>query len=225
MAERRSDPNERCVLVYTRFNRIWHWSQAVSIFILLFTGLRIMGLHEAMPYGLAVVVHSGVALALLLLWAFATFWLFTTGAWKQFWPSFGGLFAVARFYAWGVFRGEEHPYRKIFTRKHNPLQALSYLALKVVLFPAIWSTGLVYLLHALWDHWDPSGFWMTIVANLHILAGFAIFTFVIIHIYLLTIGHGFLRHVRPMVTGFDRVVLTPEQEAYLRADEPERLRE
>ncbi|WP_186395586.1 cytochrome b/b6 domain-containing protein [Stappia sp. TSB10GB4] len=125
----------------------------------------------------------------------------------------------------GVFRGEEHPYRKIFTRKHNPLQALSYLALKVVLFPAIWSTGLIYLLHALWGHWDPGGFWMTIVANLHILAGFAIFTFVIIHVYLLTIGHGFLRHVRPMVTGFDRIVLTPEQEAYLRADEPERLRE
>ena len=215
---------ERKVLVYTRFNRLWHWSQMASIFLLLFTGARILGLHPLLPFGLAVIVHSAVALALLLLWAFATFWLFTTGAWKQFMPSQVGLWQVARFYAWGVFHGEAHPYRKILRRRHNPLQALAYLALKILLFPAIWISGLVYLSYTFWDHLDPSGWGLWTIANLHILAAFAIASFVVVHVYLLTIGHGFREHVRPMLTGFETVDLTPEQEAYLAAEEPGRLK-
>lgn len=215
---------ERKVLVYTRFNRLWHWSQMASIFLLLFTGARIMGLHPLLPFGLAVIVHSAVALALLLLWAFATFWLFTTGAWKQFMPSQVGLWQVARFYAWGVFHGEAHPYRKILRRRHNPLQALAYLALKILLFPAIWISGLVYLSYTFWDHLDPSGWGLWAIANIHILAAFAIASFVVVHVYLLTIGHGFREHVRPMLTGFETVDLTPEQEAYLAAEEPGRLK-
>lgn len=215
---------ERYVKVYTLFNRVWHWSQVVSILLLLFTGARILGLHQVMPFGLAVTVHTAVALALLLLWAFATFWLFTTGNWRQFVPTGRGLWEVARFYAWGVFRGEEHPYRKLFRRKHNPLQALAYLALKTVLFPAIWISGLIYLSHGYWGHLDPGSAWLWAVANVHVLAAFAIASFVIVHVYLLTIGHGFREHVRPMVTGFEKIDLTPEQEAYLAADEPGRLR-
>lgn len=215
---------ERLVKVYTRFNRLWHWSQAGSILLLLFTGARIMGLHPIMPFGLAVTVHTLVALALLLLWAFATFWLFTTGAWKQFLPRRQGLREVMRFYAWGVFRGEEHPYRKLLRRRHNPLQAASYLVLKMVLFPAIWITGLIYLGHGLWGRFDTDAFWLTIVANLHVLGAFAIASFLVVHVYLLTIGHSLREHVRPMVTGFEKVDLSPEEEAYLAQDEPERLR-
>lgn len=215
---------ERKVLVYTRFNRLWHWGQMASIFLLLFTGARILGLHPLLPFGLAVIVHSAVALALLLLWAFATFWLFTSGAWKQFMPSQIGLWQVARFYAWGVFHGEAHPYRKILRRRHNPLQALAYLALKILLFPAIWISGLAYLSYTLWDHLDPSGWGLWAIANIHILAAFAIASFVVVHVYLLTIGHGFREHVRPMVTGFETVDLTAEQEAYLTAEEPGRLK-
>ena len=214
---------ERLVKVYSRFNRLWHWSQVASIAILLFTGARIMGLHSVLPFGLAVMVHTVVALALLVLWAFVVFWLMTTGAWRQFIPSLDGFVEVARYYAWGVFRGQEHPYHKRLGRRLNPLQAFAYFALKMVLLPAIWITGLAYLLHGFWSHLDSGDQWLWLVANLHILAGFAVAAFVVIHVYLLTIGHGFRAHVRPMVTGFDRVDLTPEQEAYLETEEPGRL--
>lgn len=46
----------------------------------------------------------------------------------------------------------------------------------------------------------------------------------IAHVYLLTVGGSFRDHVRPMLTGFDKVDLTPEEEAYLAQDEPGRLR-
>lgn len=205
---------ERFVKVYTRFNRVWHWSQMVSIMLLFITGARILGLHQVGPFGLAVMVHTVVALALLVLWIFATFWLFTTGGWRQFIPRLAGMVKVARFYAFGVFRGEEHPYHKTIERRHNPLQALAYFALKMALFPAIWISGLLYLSYGFWDAGDGRAFWLTLVANIHVLAAFAIASFVVIHLYLLTIGHGFREHVRPMVSGYDKVDLTPEEEAF-----------
>lgn len=205
---------ERCVKVYTRFNRIWHWSQVASIMVLFFTGARLLGLHEIGPFGLAVTVHTIVALALLLLWIFATFWLFTTGGWRQFIPRLTGLAQVARFYAYGVFKGEEHPYVKRYDRRHNPLQALAYFALKMALFPAIWISGLLYLSYNLWGGNDGQAVLLGLVANLHVLAAFAIASFVVVHVYLLTIGHGFRQHVRPMITGYEKVDLTPEAEAY-----------
>lgn len=216
---------ERQVKVYPRFERFWHWTQMALIFGLFFTGLRIMGVHEMLPFGPAVMLHTGAALTLILLWVFAIFWHLTTGTWRHYVPSSDGLFAVIRFYTFGVFRGEHHPYRKAYWRKHNPLQALAYLALKLILFPAIWATGLLYLGWNVWETAPNASFWLSVVANLHVLVAFAIAAFVVAHVYLLTIGHGFREHVRPMITGFDSVDLSPEEEAYLARDEPTRLKQ
>ncbi|SMH56463.1 cytochrome b/b6 domain-containing protein [Maritimibacter sp. HL-12] len=214
----------RIVKVFPRFERFWHWTQMALIFVLIFTGFGLNGVHGLIPFRMAVTLHTVAALVLLAVWIFATFWLFTTGTWKQFLPKVEGMLEVARFYAWGVFKGEEHPYRKIFWRKHNPLQAATYFALKWMVFPAIWGTGLVYLAYNFWEPLPNAVFLLKIVANLHLLAAYVIVTFVILHVYLLTVGHGFREHVKPMVTGFDEIELTPEQEAYLEQNEPWRLK-
>ena len=134
------------------------------------------------------------------------------------------MLEVARFYAYGVFRGESHPYRKLYWRKHNPLQAATYFALKWFVFPAIWISGLAYLSYNVWEDMAGAAKAIALIANLHLLAGYVIAAFVIIHVYLLTIGHGFRAHVKPMITGYDEVDLTPEQEAYLETNEPGRIR-
>ncbi|WP_428543656.1 cytochrome b/b6 domain-containing protein [Profundibacter sp.] len=137
--------SKRQVKIYPRFERLWHWTQALLIFILLFTGLGLNGLHHILPFGPAAMIHSAAAILLLILWIFATFWLFTTGNWRQFVPTLDGLLKVVRFYAYGVFKGEQPPYRKMIWRKYNPLQSLSYFGLKVAVFPLVWSTGILYL--------------------------------------------------------------------------------
>lgn len=213
------------VLVFNRFNRLWHWSQALSIVILLVTGFRIAGLYALFSFKIAVVVHTITALALLILWIFATFWLFTTGVWQQFIPRFSGLLRVMRFYAYGVFKGEKHPYHRVLQRRHNPLQALSYFLLKTLLFPAIWSTGILYLTHGLWMQYDLNNLWFGLISAIHTLAAFAIAAFVMIHTYLLTVGHGFKHHVRPMITGYDDMELTDEELAYIKQRYPNRLRD
>ncbi len=213
------------VLVFRRFERIWYWSQALSIFILIFTGLVIHGMFSPIPFGLAVTVHTLVAVALLVLWAFAIFWLFTTGEWRQYIPTLKNFFQVAYFYSIGIFKGDSHPYRKTYLRKHNPLQALTYLLVKVVIFPAIWISGIVYLIISI-GVYDFSGIIsMGLVAMMHSIAAIAIMVFIIAHVYLLTTGHSFREHVRPMITGYDQVDLTDEELAYLRTVEPMKIRE
>ncbi len=221
----KTELHARCVKVYPLFERLWHWAQMALIMVLLFTGLAISGIHSLVPFGPAVMLHTVAALTLLALWVFATFWLFTTGTWKQFIPKIEGLIEVAKFYAWGVFKGEEHPYKKMFWRKHNPLQAATYFGLKWFVFPAIWSTGLLYLTYNFWaDSVGNASFWIWVIANLHILSAYVIAAFVVVHVYMLTVGHGFRSHVKPMITGYDEIELTAEQEAYLETNEPGRLR-
>ena len=214
---------ERFVKVYPRFERFWHWTQMALIMVLLFTGLALNGLHAAIPFGPATMLHIIAALALIVLWVFAIFWHLTTGTWKHYVPTRDGLLRVAKFYVWDIFKGDPHPYRKAYWRKHNPLQAATYFVLKWFIFPAIWITGILYLTYNFWAD-SNSVLAITIIANLHLFAAYVIGAFIIVHIYLLTVGHGFRSHVKPMITGYDEIDLTPEQEAYLETNEPGRLK-
>jgi thiosulfate reductase cytochrome b subunit len=204
------------VKVYSRFERFWHWTQALLIFSLFFTGFAIHGLHSLISFKTAVVWHTWGAFTLIILWIFAIFWHLTTGTWRHYLPTHRGLWQVFRFYSYGIFRGEPHPYRKAFWRKHNPLQALAYLSLKLALFPLIWLTGLAYFTYQYWRDWIPNALLVfESVAVLHVAAAFIILAFVLLHIYLLSVGHSFTAHVKPMITGFDEVDLTPAEAAYL----------
>lgn len=214
----------RTLMIYSRFERFWHWAQMALIFLLLFTGFAIHGLHRAVDFHTAVNLHTWGAITLVVLWLFAIFWHLTTGTWRHYVPTTRGLWQVARFYAYGIFKGEHHPYRKAYWRKHNPLQALAYLSLKLALFPAIWISGLAYLGYTLWEGIPGASDWLSVVAILHTLAAFAILAFIIAHVYLLTTGHDFIGHVKPMITGYDEVDLTDAEEAYLEKSPSARMK-
>ena len=214
----------REVMIFSRFERFWHWSQMALIMLLMFSGFGLHGLHGLLAFDTAVNLHTYAALALMVLWLFAVFWHLTTGSWRHYLPTTRGLLAVIRFYAYGNLRGERHPYRKAYWRKHNPPQALTYLSLKLILFPAIWLSGIAYLLYPLWNDLAGASGVLYWIAQVHLVAAFAIVAFVIIHVYLLTLGGPVVEHVKPMLTGFDRVELSPEEEAYLERDEPNHIR-
>ena len=213
------------VRIFNRFERFWHWTQMLLIFVLLATGFSIHGLIDGVDFEDAVTTHVVAALGLMLLWVFAVFWHLTTGTWRHYLPTTDGLWPVVRFYAWDIFRGKDHPYRKHFWRKHNPLQAATYLLLKLVLFPLIWISGLLYLSYGLWSNGPLTNGELEWVAWIHTFLAFAMLAFIIAHVYMLTTGHSFVDHVKPMITGYDDVDLSDEELAYLRRDEPWRLKE
>lgn len=214
----------RKVILFSKFERFWHWTQMVLIFSLIFTGFGLHGFHTIISFKDAVMLHTVGALGLILLWVFAIFWHLTTGTWRHYLPTSQGLFKVARYYAYGIFKHEPHPYKKTYQRKHNPLQALSYLGLKLFLFPAIWVSGILYLLYPAWNDISGASSWLEGIAVIHVISAFAIVIFIIAHIYLLTTGHSFKEHVMPMVTGYDQIDLSEEEIAYLEKNEPQKIR-
>lgn len=214
----------RIVKVYNRFERFWHWTQALLIFTLLFTGFGIHGLHHLASFDDMVFVHASAAIALIVLWIFAIFWHLTTGTWRHYLPTTHGLWQVARYYAFDIFKGADHPFHKHYWRKHNPLQALTYLGLKLFLFPLIWISGLIYLSYGLWSNGPLSNQTLQLVAYIHIAAAFGMAVFIIIHLYLMTTGHSLIEHIKPMISGFDKVELSEAEEAYLLEDEKQKIK-
>ena len=212
-------------MVFKRFERVWHWSQMALIFTLLFSGSAIYGVNALMGFADAVTLHTWAALILMALWLFATFWLLTTGQWRHYIPTTEKFKEVTRFYAFGIFKGEDHPYKKTYRRKHNPLQALTYLLLKTVIFPAIWLSGIPYLLISFGIGGFLNGIGLENIALVHTLAAIAIASFIIAHLYLLTTGHSFVGHVKPMITGYDDVELSDEELAYLKANKPDLIKD
>jgi len=217
--------NTTKLMVFKRFERIWHWTQMALVFTLLFSGAAIYGVHSIVSFADAVTLHTWAAIILMALWVFATFWLITTGQWRHYMPTTENFIQVARFYAFGIFKGEQHPYRKTYIRKHNPLQAMTYLLVKTVIFPAVWLSGIPYLLISFGVGGFLNDFGLANIALVHTASAIAITVFVIAHVYLLTTGHSFVDHVKPMVTGYDDVELTDEELAYIKADEPALLKD
>ena len=190
-------------MIFKRFERFWHWSQALLIFVLLFTGFNIHGTFSAMKFSSAVQAHTLAAWALIVLWVFAIFWHFTTGEWRQYIPTRKGLFAVIHYYLIGTFTGASHPYKKTSAAKHNPLQRLAYLFFKLVISPVIWISGLLYLFYNDWPETLASALNLETVALVHTGAAFAMVIFVIAHVYMTTMGKTLTSHIKPMITGYE----------------------
>ena len=193
------------VMIFKRFERFWHWSQALLIFSLLLTGFEIHGSYQLFGFADATQLHTIAAWALIVLWLFAIFWHITTGEWRQYIPTRDGLWAVAHYYLIGTFTGASHPYRKTSKAKHNPLQRLAYLFFKLMISPVIWVSGLLYLFYSQWPEALSSVLSLQAVATVHTIAAFAMMVFIIGHVYMTTLGHTLFSHIKPMVTGYDMV--------------------
>jgi thiosulfate reductase cytochrome b subunit len=205
------------IYLYTRYERFWHWLQMVFIFILLITGLEIHGIYTLLGFEQAVEIHNFTGISWLIAFAFFVFWVFTTGEWKQYMPTTRKMFEVIRYYSYGIFKGESHPVPKRKDAKHNPLQRLTYLSLAAFLLPIQMITGFLYWGYNSWSGWGLSGLPLGFVALVHLAGAFAIFSFIIIHVYMTTTGHTVFAHVKAMITGWEEVEEGVEIEEWERA--------
>ncbi|WDP89119.1 MAG: cytochrome b/b6 domain-containing protein [Desulfobacter sp.] len=199
-----NDRNLIKVYLYTRFERLWHWFQALMIFILLITGFEVHGTYTLLGFKTAVTVHNFVGLSWLILFAFFVFWLLTTGEWKQYIPTTKKLFDVVLYYAYGIFKGQSHPVQKSKGAKHNPLQRIAYLGISAMLLPVQMATGLLYYLYNV----VPGGLDLSILAVVHTLVAFLLVNFLIIHLYMTTTGHSLFSHISGMITGWEEIYET-----------------
>lgn len=192
------------IYLYTRYERFWHWLQMAFIVMLMVTGFEVNGLYTLLGYKTAVAVHSFVGVAWLLAFFVFVFWLFTTGEWRQYIPTTKKMLDVIRYYLFGIFKGEPHPVPKQKDAKHNPLQRLSYLILAAILLPLQMVTGFFYWQYNAWEAFGIDGLLsLQVVASVHLALTFAIFIFVIVHVYMVTTGHTVTAHIKAMITGWE----------------------
>ena len=191
------------IVLYSVFNRLWHWSQALLIILLALTGFEVRGSWHLFGYLRAVNLHNGLAVALLVLILFAVFWHVTTGEWRQYIPTRVFLREMVAFYLTGIFRGAPHPVRKERTAKLNPLQRLAYLGFKVLIIPVQVSTGALYFFYPNLNGagWPPAS--LRLIAGLHVLGAFGLLAFLVGHVYLTTTGQTPLANLKAMLKGYE----------------------
>lgn len=193
------------IYLFTRFERFWHWLQALLIFALLLTGFEVHGTLKLFGFHNAVKYHSFLGQTWIVLFVFIVFWVFTTGEWRQYIPTTKKLFEVIGYYSSGIFKGAAHPVQKSKESKHNPLQRLTYLGLTAVLLTLQMITGLLYWLYNDWAIWSLTFLNLRLLALIHLSCAFAILTFIIVHLYMTTTGHTLTSLIVAMITGWEEV--------------------
>lgn len=190
------------VVIFSRFERFWHWFQALLIIALMVTGFEINGHYHLAGYQDAAEWHRLFAWTLIGLWIFAVFWHLVTGQWKQYIPTTDKMMAVMRYYSVDIFNPEaEHPWRVSPLAKHNPMQRMAYLLAGAVLTPLLAVTGLLYMYYNDWAAWGLEGWSLGIVALLHTAAAWGMLVFFIAHVYMAFTGRPATAYLRTMITG------------------------
>ena len=199
---------ERTYLV-ARWIRIWHWTNAALIVLLGLTGMSIHFADPALPlvdFALAVRLHNIAGVLLIGAYLFFVVANIVSGNWWQYVPKQPGVIArcmvQAKFYMWGIFRGEPHPYPPTREANFNAMQALMYWAVMYLLMPVLLVSGLVFLFPTL----APDKLFgldgLLPVAMVHYLAGAALMLFMIAHVYLGTTGDRVSSMFKMMITGW-----------------------
>ncbi len=192
------------VLIYKRYERFWHWTQAALILLLALTGFEVHGVYHLFGYEHAVLFHRNLAWAFIILIVFTQFWNLTTGEWRQYVPSTKLLKAQIEYYITGIFRHAPHPTRKTVYNKFNPLQRLTYLGLRILIIPVVVFSGLLYMYYVYFvSHGAVHD--LGPIAYLHVAGAFLLLGFVIGHVYLTTTGHKPLSAIKAMLTGWEEM--------------------
>lgn len=197
------------VFILPLWIRIWHWTNATLIILLTITGAS---LHFSspdlalVPFALAAKIHDIAGVALVIAYGFFVVANVVSGNWWQYVPKPEGFFEKcvrqARYYAWGIFRGEEPPYPPTPKANFNAMQQIVYWVVMYLFMPLVLVTGVIFL----WPDLAPKSLFgfdgLLPIAMLHYLGALVIVSFMFAHIYLGTCGSRIGTHFKMMITGW-----------------------
>lgn len=193
--------------------RIWHWINAISFLVLIITGLQIryreyLGL---MSFETAVDIHNWFGFILIGNYFIWLVFYLSTRKIRIYIPELNlkkliqGSIRQARYYGYGIFMGEPNPHHATPDNKFNPMQQMAYLSIMVLLIPVQLVTGLLLWDVKLFSNWINLLGGIKIVDIIHVLLFIFFTSFLFVHIYLATLGHTPLAHIKAMITGYEEL--------------------
>ncbi len=197
------------VELYSVYERVWHWMQAIFILAMMWTGWCIHSPDSwmSLPFAYAVTIHNVLGFLVLVNAAFGLFYYLATGTIRQYLPrphGFGVLAVKqARYYLHGIFRREPHPLEKTAESRLNPLQQLTYLMILNILLPLQVASGMLMWSGRLWPEEMLAVGGVALLSSLHTLGAWLFAGFVMAHIYLTTTGHTLTSNLRAMIWGYE----------------------
>jgi thiosulfate reductase cytochrome b subunit len=197
--------------LYPKWIRLWHITNALMFIILIVTGLSMQYTDKENPYYVvsfakAVKWHNFAAIILTLSYiVFVTGNAFTeNGRYykirkENFWSD---LLKQLKYYSFGMFKGEKHPFPVTVERKFNPLQKAIYVLAMYLAMPMLIISGIGLLFPEVTINriFGVSGLILTDI--MHISMGFFLSLFMVIHIYTCTLGSRPASLFRGIITGF-----------------------
>jgi len=197
--------------LYPKWLRIWHLINALMFIILIITGMSMQYTDKnnatyIVSFAKAVKWHNFAALILTVNYIIFVTVNANSGNGKyykirkeNFWYD---LKLQLRYYSYGMFKGEKHPFPVTVDRKFNPLQKLTYVLAMYAGLPLliISGIGLLFPETTIKSFFGVSGLIYTDV--LHITMGFFLSVFMIIHIYTCTLGPTPSSLFRGIITGY-----------------------
>ena len=199
--------SEEKIYLHPLFERIWHWFQALCVIMLIITGIMIHW-PEIFPgwFDWSVSVHNWFGWAAVISWGAWFLYAIFSGRISHYFPKKGeipgGLIKQAKFYGYGIFKHEPHPYAPSEDNKFNPLQKIAYLKFQLILLPLLLLSGLVFMYPETFSGVVRvvGGLW--VVATIHFVLGALFAAFVIAHLYLATTGETVSENFKAMVSGY-----------------------
>ena len=115
---------------------------------------------------------------------------------------FNRIITQLKYYLFGYFKNETAPFPISKTRKFNPLQEVSYIVVMYIFFPMLIISGIGLLFpETIIDKvFGFSGIQLTAV--LHYIIGFLISLFLIIHLYIASVGKNPFNNFKSIINGY-----------------------
>lgn len=197
------------VYLHPVIERFWHWVHAFCIVGLIITGVGIHWPNSLNLIGgleLSVTVHNWIGWITVfdfLLWITYNLLLKRIHHYiprkSDIWP---GTLVQALYYGMNCFLGAEHPYHPTPSNKFNPLQKISYLVVMFFIMPAVLLSGLFYMYPVLFEGVIGAFGGLQVVAVVHFVLAAVCTAFLIVHVYLCTMGSSVLEDFTHMITGY-----------------------
>jgi len=199
--------------LYPKWIRAWHLINAIMFLILIITGISMQYTDKGNPayvvgFAKAVKWHNFAALVLIINYIFFVTGNILTNNGRFYRLGEKGFLSnlqkQMRYYSWGMFKGEKHPFPVTEERKFNPLQKFSYVLVMYIAFPLLIISGIGLLLPeiTITTFFGISGLILTDI--LHITMGFCLSIFLIIHVYTCTLGARPTSLFWGMISGYHR---------------------
>ena len=197
--------------LYPGWVRIWHLVNAILFLILIYTGISMQyagssGEFAMITFENAVKFHNIAAVILVFTYGFLVIGNSITGNGRHYKIRKNGFFRDLiiqfRYYAYGMFAGEKHPFEVNEESKFNPLQKISYVVVIYIFMPLLIISGLALLYPEIIVRqvFGVSGVLLTDL--MHVLCGYLLSLFLIIHIYTCTLGKKPGTLFKSMITGY-----------------------